>query len=55
MLSREANTMGSRNIRKAEKKKPRKDLKKTITPSIAPTPLQVEVIRKGKKEPEPEE
>ena len=47
--------MGKRDIRKAEKKKPRKDLKKTIIPSLAPTPIQVEVIRKGKKEPEPEE
>jgi hypothetical protein len=46
--------MGSRDIRKAEKKKPKKDLKKSINPSIAPAPIQVEVIRKGKKE-QPEE
>jgi len=47
--------MGSRDYRKPEKKKPRKDAQKIIMPSVMPQPLVVEVIKKGKKEPPPEE
>lgn len=47
--------MGSRDFRKPEKKKPRKDEKKIIAPTtILSTPVEVEVIKKGKKE-RPEE
>ncbi len=48
--------MGSRDFRKPEKKKPRKDIKKpVVTSSIVPPTPPVEVIRKGKKVVEPEE
>jgi hypothetical protein len=48
--------MGSRDYRKAEKKKPKKSAKKVIPPTtILSTPAEVQVIRKGKKEPEPED
>ena len=47
--------MGSRDIKNREKKKPKKDSKKSpvITNIEAPRP-NVEVIRKGKKEEEEE-
>jgi len=42
--------MGSRNIGGREKKKSKKDGKKTVVSSeIQETPREVEVIRKGKK------
>lgn len=45
--------MGSRNIRKAEKKKPRKDNKKSMAPILtSESPPTVEVIKKGKKQAE---
>lgn len=48
--------MGSRNIRKREGRKPKKDQKKVVPPTtILSTPIEVEVIRKGKKEPKTEE
>lgn len=48
--------MGSRDFRKAEKKKPKKDAKKpSVTSNIIPPPQPIEVIRRGKKVVEPEE
>ncbi len=49
--------MGSRDYRRRESKKPKKDAKKaTITSILPPTPrAEVEVIRKGKKRVEEEE
>jgi len=47
--------MGSRDFRHREKKKSKKDTKKiTANDILSPTPA-VEVIRKGKKEPQVEE
>ena len=43
--------MGSRDYRKHEKKKPKKEAKKVSTTNIIETPMTVEVIKKGKKEP----
>jgi len=40
--------MGKRNYRHREPKKPKKDAKKRRSP-ILPTPVTVEVIKKGKK------
>jgi len=43
--------MGKRDIRGREKKKPKKDAsKKTLSTDILPSPMTVEVIKKGKKE-----
>ncbi len=42
--------MGSRDYRKRERKKPRKDVKKGLTSDILTPPATVEVIKKGKKE-----
>ena len=42
--------MGKRDIRWREKKKPKKDAKKTPSADILPSPVTVEVIKKGKKE-----
>jgi hypothetical protein len=43
--------MGKRDIRGKEKKKPKKDIaKKTFSTDILPSPVTVEVIKKGKKE-----
>ena len=42
--------MGRRDYRWRERKKPKKDAKKTTSPEILPTPVTVEVIKKGKKE-----
>ncbi len=42
--------MGKRDYRWREPKKPKKDAKKTTSADILPTPVTVEVIKKGKKE-----
>jgi len=43
--------MGKRDIRGKEKKKPKKDAaRKTLSTEILPSPMTVEVIKKGKKE-----
>jgi hypothetical protein len=47
--------MGNRDFRHREKKKPKKEAKKSLTTGINPTPTTVEVIKKGKKEPRTEE
>lgn len=47
--------MGSRDYRKKEQKKPKKDAKKLPPINITPAPVNVEVIRKGKKREEAEE
>ncbi len=41
--------MGSRDYRKRESKKPKKAAKKISEVSILTTPVEVEVIKKGKK------
>ncbi len=46
--------MGSRDFRRHETKKPKKGAKKAVT-TEAPPPMVVEVIRKPRKEREPEE
>ena len=47
--------MGKRDFRHRETKKPKKDAKKTLLTTVLPPPLEVEVIRKGKKERKEEE
>jgi len=47
--------MGRRDYRHREPKKTKKDTKKPLTATILPPPTTVEVIKKGKKEPEVEE
>jgi len=49
--------MGSRDFRKREAKKPKKDAKKTTTASIFQPEVQVEIVKKhkSKKEELPEE
>jgi hypothetical protein len=42
--------MGSRDYRHRETKKPKKDAKKVSAATVLPTPVTVEVIKKGKKE-----
>ena len=43
--------MGKRDIRGREKKKPKKDAaRKTLSTDILPSPVTVEVIKKGKKD-----
>ena len=42
--------MGRRDFRWRERKKPKKDAKKTASTEILPSPVTVEVIKKGKKE-----
>lgn len=43
--------MGKRDIRGREKKKAKKDVsKKVLSTEILPSPMTVEVIKKGKKE-----
>ena len=46
--------MGSRDYRKREQKKPKKDTRKLSPITITPAPINVEVIRKGKKKEEAE-
>jgi len=41
--------MGRRDYRHREPKKPKKDAKKISPITLIPTPIQVEVIGKGKK------
>ena len=41
--------MGNRDFRKKETKKPKKGAKKIPEVSILPTPVEVEVVKKGKK------
>lgn len=41
--------MGKRDYRHREPKKPKKDAPKLAPVSIIPPPVQVEVIKKGKK------
>ena len=48
--------MGSRDFRKKEKKKAKKDDKKSISiSSELNTPTTVEIIKKGKRKPEAED
>jgi len=47
--------MGKRDFRHREAKKPKKDAKKTLSATILPSPITVEVIKKGKKERQEEE
>ncbi|MFC2022539.1 hypothetical protein ACFLTL_00030 [Chloroflexota bacterium] len=47
--------MGSRDYRKRETKKLKKDTRRMPTATILPPPVTVEVIKKGKKESEQEE
>jgi len=42
--------MGKKDFRHRETKKPKKDTKKTLLTTVLPPPLEVEVIKKGKKE-----
>jgi hypothetical protein len=42
--------MGTRDYRRREPKKTRKDTKKVSADSILPPPMTVEVVKKGKKE-----
>ncbi len=46
--------MGSRDYRHHEPKKPKKNAKKLPPVSVLPTPVEVEVVRKGRKQREPE-
>jgi len=47
--------MGKRDYRHRESKKSKKDTKKLSPVTILPPPVNVEVIKKGKKEREAEE
>jgi len=47
--------MGRRDYRHRESKKPKKDAKKILADTILPSPVTVEVIKKGKKEGKEEE
>ncbi len=47
--------MGGRDYRKREQKKPKKDARKISAATILPPPVNVEVIKKGKKEKTEEE
>jgi hypothetical protein len=47
--------MGRRDYRHREAKKLKKSAKKISVETILPSPATVEVIKKGKKEPETEE
>ncbi len=46
--------MGSRDYSHHEPKKPKKNAKKLPPVSVLPTPVEVEVVRKAKKQREPE-
>ena len=47
--------MGKRDYRHREPKKSKKDTKKISATTILPSPLTVEIIKKGKKEAKDEE
>ncbi len=47
--------MGSRDYRKRERKKPKRDTKKTSVADVLPPLTAVEVVRKEKKEGKAEE
>jgi hypothetical protein len=47
--------MGNRDVRHREKKKPKKETKKSLTSSVIPPTTSVEVVKHGKKETQPEE
>jgi hypothetical protein len=47
--------MGKRDYGHREQKKAKKDARKVPPVTIVTTPVEVEVIRKGKKKPEEEE
>jgi hypothetical protein len=47
--------MGSRDYRHREQKKTKKDAKKIPPVNIVTTPVEVEVVKKGKKKHEEEE
>jgi len=47
--------MGKRDYRHREPKKTKKDAKRISTDTVLPPSTTVEVIKKGKKEPETEE
>jgi hypothetical protein len=47
--------MGNRDVRHREKKKPKKDTKKSLTSSVITPATSVEVIKRGKKETTTEE
>ncbi len=47
--------MGSRDYRKREQKKPKKDAKKILTTDVLPPLTNVEVVRKVKQERKVEE
>lgn len=47
--------MGSRDYRHHETKKPKRSAKKLPPVTVLPTPVEVEVIKKGKKQRETEE
>ena len=47
--------MGRRDYRHREPKKTKKDIKKISPATILPSPITVEVVKKGKKEREEEE
>ena len=46
--------MGSRDKSRRETKKPKKDSKKAVTPSIFEPTVEVEVVKKKRKEESPE-
>jgi hypothetical protein len=46
--------VGRRDYRHRESKKPKKDTKKIPAATILPSPITVEVIKKGKKKPKEE-
>ncbi len=46
--------MGSRDYRRREPKKGKKEAKKIEAATILPPPMTVEVVKKGKKEPKEE-
>jgi hypothetical protein len=47
--------MGSRDFRKREPKKAKKDAKKSVTGPVMPTSPSVEVVKKNRKKGEEEE
>ena len=47
--------MGRRDYRKREKKKAKKDVRKTVAPIVLQPEVSVEIIKKGKRKAESEE